>query len=39
MTNLNSQNLPLETNMESNIIIKNYNSQKKLNIRIYPSMV
>ena len=28
MQNLNSQTLPLETNMESNIIIKNYNSQK-----------
>ena len=28
MQKLNSQKLPLETNMESNIIIKNYNSQK-----------
>ena len=30
MQKLNSQILPLETNMESNIIIKNYNSQKKM---------
>jgi len=36
MQKLNSQKLPLETNMESNIIIKNYNSQRNLTLEYTP---